>query len=178
MLVFTGYKLVNLKVLKDLRQYGKGEVAIYLATLATIVATDLLTGVLVGIGLSAAKLLYTFSHLNIELRSDPAGHVTTLHLRGAATFVRLPKLAAALDTVRPSTELHVHFEDLKYIDHACLDLLMNWERQHETTGGRLVIDWDRLTARFQRPAMLPEEHSAPANGQAPPRLRRDLQAAH
>lgn len=178
LLVFTGYKLVNLKVLKDLKQYGKGEVAIYAVTLVTIVATDLLTGVLVGIGLSAVKLLYTFSHLEIETQSDPGGHVTTLHLRGAATFFRLPKLAATLDKVPASTELHVHFEDLKYIDHACLDLLMNWERQHETTGGRLMIDWDRLTARFQRPAMLREEHGAHANGQAPPRLRRDLQAAH
>jgi hypothetical protein len=45
--------------------------------------------------------------------------------------------------------LHVHFEHLEYIDHACLDLLMNWEKQHESTGGSLVIDWDSLTARFR-----------------------------
>jgi hypothetical protein len=41
-------------------------------------------------------------------------------------------------------------ERLDYIDHACLDLLMNWEKQHEATGGRLVIDWDYLTAKFHR----------------------------
>jgi MFS superfamily sulfate permease-like transporter len=178
LLVYTGYKLVNVKALRDLRRYGKGEVAIYFATLVTIVAADLLTGVLVGIALSAAKLLYTFSHLDVTRRSDPRGLVTTLHLRGAATFVRLPKLAAVLDTVPPSTELHVHFEDLKYIDHACLDLLMNWERQHETTGGRLVIDWDRLTARFQRPALAPERPTEPENGQVPRGISRDLQAVH
>ena len=27
---------------------------------------------------------------------------------------------------------------------------MNWEKQHESTGGRLVIDWDYLTAKFHR----------------------------
>ncbi len=38
--------------------------AIYVATVVTIVVTDLLTGVIVGIALAAAKLLYTFSHLD------------------------------------------------------------------------------------------------------------------
>lgn len=60
----------------------------------------------------------------------------------------LPRLAAALEKIRPSTELHVDFEHLTYIDHACLDLLINWEKQHEATGGKLVIDWDTLHARF------------------------------
>jgi ABC-type transporter Mla MlaB component len=71
-----------------------------------------------------------------------------LHLEGAATFLRLPQLAAALDKVPSATELHVHFEQLSYIDHACLELLMSWEKQHEATGGSLVIDWHSLHARF------------------------------
>jgi MFS superfamily sulfate permease-like transporter len=152
LLVFTGYKLVNLKVVRELRGYGKGEVFIYFATIVTIVATDLLTGVLTGIGLSALKLLYRFSHLDIRLEDHPERGATVMHLDGAATFIRLPKLAAALEQVRPSAELHVHFEHLRYVDHACLDLLMNWEKQHEATGGQLVIDWDQFTARFQPPA--------------------------
>lgn len=31
----------------------------------------------------------------------------------------------------------------------CLDLLMNWAKQHESTGGKLVIDWESLHARFR-----------------------------
>jgi MFS superfamily sulfate permease-like transporter len=151
LLVFTGYKLVNLKVVRELRQYGRGEVLIYVVTLVMIVATDLLTGVLTGIGLSALKLLYGFSHLDVRLTPEPHRGATVMFLDGAATFIRLPKLAAALDLVPPSTELHVHFEHLRYVDHACLDLLVNWEKQHEATGGQLVIDWDQFTARFQSP---------------------------
>jgi MFS superfamily sulfate permease-like transporter len=162
LLVFTGYKLVNIKVLKDLRQYGKGEVFIYLATLVCIVVFDLLTGVVVGVVLSALKLLYRFSHLDIELKEQPDRARTVLYLRGAATFIRLPKLAATLDGIPASTELHVHFEDLDYIDHACLDLLINWEKQHSAAGGRLVIDWDQLTACFQSPATPAREELATA----------------
>jgi MFS superfamily sulfate permease-like transporter len=151
LLVFTGYKLVNLKVVRELRQYGRGEVLIYVVTLVMIVATDLLTGVLTGIGLSALKLLYGFSHLDVRLKPEPQRGATVMYLDGAATFIRLPRLAAALEQVPPSTELHVHFEHLRYVDHACLDLLVNWEKQHEATGGQLVIDWDQFTARFQAP---------------------------
>jgi MFS superfamily sulfate permease-like transporter/nucleotide-binding universal stress UspA family protein len=145
-LVYTGWKLMNPKAVRALWQYGKGEAVIYGVTLATIVIADLLTGILVGLGLALAKLLYTFSHLTARLAVEHGR--TVLYLKGAATFIRLPKLAAILQEVPTSTELHVHFEELTYIDHGCLDLLINWERQHAATGGRLVIDWERLTARF------------------------------
>ena len=148
-LVYTGYKLVNPKSIKELYEFGWGEVAIYTATVATIVVTDLLTGVIVGAALAAGKLLNTFSHLDAELKVNGETKKAVLSLRGAATFVRLPKLATELEDVPPGAELHVEFQQLDYIDHACLDLLMNWAKQHESTGGKLVIDWESLHARFR-----------------------------
>ncbi len=150
MLVYIGYKLVNFQAIRDLKKYGWGEVAIYAATVGTIVCTDLLTGVLTGIGLSAIKLLHTFSHLVVDLEVDPDDQKAVLRLEGAATFVRLPVLAEELEQVPGHVELHVDFEHLNYIDHSCLDLLMNWEKQHEATGGSLVIDWDTLHSNFRR----------------------------
>jgi MFS superfamily sulfate permease-like transporter len=150
-LVYTGFKLMDLKVVRNLRQYGLYEVFIYAATVLIIVVADLLTGVIVGIALSLVKLLLTFSHLDIRHQDDPVQARSDLFLEGAATFLRLPRLAAALESVPANRELHVHFEHLNYIDHACLDLLMNWEKQHAATGGSLVIDWDSLAARFHQP---------------------------
>lgn len=147
-LVYTGFKLVNPKSVGELRKYGWGEVAIYAATVSTIILFDLLSGVLVGIGLAAAKLLYTFSHLATNLELSPDTRKATLSLRGAATFVRLPRLASELERVPAGAELHVDFHHLDYIDHACLDLLVNWAKQHESTSGKLVIDWESLHARF------------------------------
>jgi len=63
--------------------------------------------------------------------------------------LRLPKLAAALEKVPANTELHVRLEHLAYIDHACLEMLVNWQKRHEETGGRLVIDWEALHAKFR-----------------------------
>lgn len=42
-LVYTGYKLVDPKSIKELLKYGRGEVAIYTATVMAIVIADLLT---------------------------------------------------------------------------------------------------------------------------------------
>lgn len=150
MLVYTGYKLLDVKSIKKLNEFGWGEVVIYFVTVGMIVATDLLTGVLVGIGLAAVKLLYTFSHLKVRLDTAPDKKSARMQIEGAATFIRLPALATKLEDVPAGAELHVDFDNLEYIDHACLDLLMNWAKQHESTGGRLVIDWDSLHANFRR----------------------------
>ncbi len=147
LLVYIGIKLVNVKQIKELWKTSRSEVVIYCVTLLVIVCEDLLIGVVVGILLSAAKLLHRFSYLELDLKKED-GVVSRLDLHGAATFLRLPLLAAKLDEVPDAAELHVDFEHLRYIDHACLDLLMNWAKQHESTGGKLVLDWDRLHGRF------------------------------
>jgi MFS superfamily sulfate permease-like transporter len=149
-LVFTGYKLAYPKALPSLLKFGKSEVAIYVITIVMVVATNLLEGVLVGLGLSILKLLQAFSHLEIRWDEDIVRNRVQLHLKGAATLIRLPNLAAALEQVRPGAEVHIHFEHLDYIDHACLDLLSSWEKQHEITGGTLVIEWEELSSKFHQ----------------------------
>ena len=149
-LVYTGYKLVDIKGLRKLAEYGWSEVAIYAATMITIVGVDLLWGVVVGVALAALKLLLTFARLRVDLQVDREHQRAVLKLDGSATFLRLPKLAAVLERVPPDTELHLDLEQLSYIDHACLDLLMTWAKQHEAGGGRLDIDWDSLHASFRR----------------------------
>jgi MFS superfamily sulfate permease-like transporter len=151
LLVFTGYKLMDWKSIKALREYGRVPVAIYFATVISIVATDLLTGVLVGVGLSLLKMMYQVTHLDVRLSHDPSLLRSELILEGSATFLRLPKLAKLLDTVPSGHELHIHCHQLAYIDHTCLDLLSNWSTQHESNGGALVVEWDHLRHRYERP---------------------------
>lgn len=148
LLVYTGIKLVNFKQIRQLWNTSRSEFAIYLITVIVIVGEDLLMGVVVGIVLSTVKLLHRFSHLEIEKIEEGEG-VVRLKMEGAATFLRLPLIAAELEKVTDSCELHVDFEHVSYVDHACLDLLMTWAEQHKDQGGKLVIDWDKLHARFR-----------------------------
>lgn len=149
-LVYTGYKLAYPKIVPTLMTYGPINVFIYAATIFMIVATDLLKGVLTGIVLSLAHLIYALSRLDIRNEQQPGTKRVDMFLTGTATVVGLPKLAQALEELPRGTELTVHIEDLNYIDHACLDLLANWEKQHKSTGGSLTIEWHQLAQKYHR----------------------------
>jgi MFS superfamily sulfate permease-like transporter len=151
-LVYTGVKLAKLQFAKNLWDQDRAEAAIYVVTLGGVVGLDLLTGIMLGIGLAFARLLYTFSHLEIRIGEEKETGVTVVHLKGAATFIRLPQLAAALEKLRPDAHVHIHLHELTYIDHACLDLLVNWEQQHKAAGGELVLDWGALRGLFHENA--------------------------
>lgn len=146
-LVFTGLKLVNLDNIRDLRRYGRVPLAIYAATVGGIVVFDLLTGVLIGIGLSAAKMLHNVTHLDIEVVPALGTARVDMTLTGSATFLSLPRLAEVLDAMPGSTQLHVHFEQLHHIDHACLDALSTWEKQNQALGAKLEVEWAELVCR-------------------------------
>ena len=160
-LVFTGYELINVKAVKELAQQGRDELAIYSATLGTIVATNLLTGVLVGVGLAVAKLLYTTQNLEADLSPNPDTGKLTVHLMGIATFVSLPRLAMVLERVPPYADVEISFSSLRHIDHACLNLLQSWQTLHEGTGGRVHLDWDKLWALSYQTRSVPRHHDVP-----------------
>lgn len=149
-LVFTGWKLMNAEHVRKLAAYGRVPLAIYAATVIGIVTTDLLKGVLLGLALSIIRLIYEMTHLRITVERPNEGRVD-LRLEGSATFVRLPALADALDSVPRGVELHVHLEKLNYIDHACLELFGEWEEKNKVHGSRLVVEWEELVGRYRRP---------------------------
>ena len=149
-LVYTGYKLVNISTIRKIAGYGRAELAIYFATMVGIVVTDLLTGVLIGVALALFKLIHTFSNLRVDVAQTAGSNRVDLNLRGAATFLGVPRLAAALESVPSGSETHVHIEDLEYIDHACLEMLSSWDKQHSSNGGSVTIEWQELVNRYHR----------------------------
>ena len=152
-LVYTGFKLVNIENARQIAAYGRIPLAIYIATLCTIVAVDLLTGVLTGIALTAAKLLFKVTRLWIRVDNGADGRID-LYMEGAATFLRLPRLVHALEKIPAGNEVHLHIQRLFYIDHSCLDLLRSWEKQQQQFGTRLVVEWDELHQRYHAPMEL------------------------
>jgi MFS superfamily sulfate permease-like transporter len=148
-LVFTGLKLVDLHHLARLKSYGRMPVFIYAATVAGIVAVDLLTGVAIGFGLTIAHILWNATSFHVDVHQHLGDNRTDVDLRGLATFLRLPKLAQALDCIPVSSEVHLHIQELYHIDHTCLDLLKATAEQREVQGGCLRVHWEELDRRYQ-----------------------------
>jgi MFS superfamily sulfate permease-like transporter len=143
-LVYTGYTLMNVEAIRELRAYGRSEVWIYLVTMAMIVMTNLLIGILVGVGLAVAKLLYQTQTLESGYSHDLRTGRLLLELRGIATFLSLPRLARTLEQAPPLANIRMRVTGLRHIDHACLNLLESWQKLHEGTGGKVDIPWDFL----------------------------------
>jgi MFS superfamily sulfate permease-like transporter len=160
-LVYTGYKLVNPQNVRRLLRWGGAPVAVYAVTVIMIVATDLLTGILTGLALSLLKVIYALSHMDIQVSEDARRRQLELRLKGAATFMRLPKLVDALEKLPHDAEVRVHIGSLEYIDHACLDALSNWEKQRNEKGCRTVVEWDELMLKYRTRNSLRQQPSEP-----------------
>ena len=143
-------------------KHGVGEIAVFVVTMGVVVASDLLLGVLAGIALSSARLLVKLADLSVARERHPSGR-EVLALRGVASFLRLPRLAGALDAVPRGCDVVVHMADVRLMDAACSQHLRSWRERHETSGGRVEVSW--AVANVQRAAPGP---SAPAR--QPPRF--------
>jgi MFS superfamily sulfate permease-like transporter len=141
-LVYTGVKLLGIPAAKALYAKGKSEFAIWAATVATIVATDLLIGVMTGFALALAKTLFTFAKLNVHVENKSDHY--EVHLEGAATFVSLPKLASALESLPQNATVRVMLDRVAYIDHACMELVESWMERHL---GEVDLELAHLQAR-------------------------------
>ncbi|MFO0796078.1 MAG: SulP family inorganic anion transporter [Gemmataceae bacterium] len=148
-IALTGVRLVGAHAIRALWRENRAEGIICLSTAVAVVSIDLLSGVALGVALSVGRLVHTFSRLRVRRRQSSTAGRTTFVLEGTATFLRLPKLAAALETVPPGETLYLDIRGLGYIDHACMTLLVTWEKQHQDGGGRLVLDWETLRMRAQ-----------------------------
>ena len=157
-LVYTGWKLVNIPGLVRLWKEERSEAGIYVATALTIMAADLLTGVVTGIVLAAIKLLWSVAHVTVTRHDEPDQRRIHIYIEGAATFLRLPVIADALDRLPHGQKVHIHLDRLQFVDHAVLQLLITFQRQYEASGGTLFIDWDRLHAHFRDPAAHARKH--------------------
>jgi MFS superfamily sulfate permease-like transporter len=148
-LVYTGYKLVNVQNVKRLLRYGGAPVVIYAATVIGIVGMDLLRGILLGLALSVLKVIYARTHLNVRLHDNGSPDRIDVYLEGAATFLRLPRFADSLEAIPVGYELHVHLRDLDYVDDACLEALSNWQTRRAVKGGVVVIEWDEALRLYR-----------------------------
>lgn len=137
LLVVIGVRLVDVAHIRAVRRHG--EASVYLATLGGVLLFNLLAGIGIGVGLSVWRLLRRLTRLLIEVETR-GGRVHVV-VRGAATFVGVPKLTMALAAVPPGTQVDVDL-DVDLLDHAAFEALHSWRLAHERTGGK--VDMDQL----------------------------------
>lgn len=142
-LVVTGWRLVSVAHVRHLFKYhGVLPAMIWVATFVMVVATDLLTGVLVGLALSTIELLPHARKLKLKVDTAETGNESEVRLQGAATFVALPKLSKVLEAIPGGRPVHLDMRDVPAIDHSMAEMIGEWVRRHRSGGAPVRVDCD------------------------------------
>jgi carbonic anhydrase len=143
LLVHIGAKLVNVAHMRELHRHG--ELPMYVVTILGVVLVDLLTGVLVGLGLALLMVLRRVVWASIEVQepsrgadgeADGAWHVV---VEGALCFLSIPRLSRRLARIPEGADVVVDLVT-DYLDHAAYDHLSEWEERRRIAGGSVRID--------------------------------------
>ncbi|MEV0524151.1 SulP family inorganic anion transporter [Streptomyces sp. NPDC050439] len=136
-LVHAGCKLIPVRQLAHLWREHRGEAVVLVVTATAIVSVSMFEGVLIGLVLAVVKSAWETSHVHVEVVDKGVGPIH-VHLSGNATFLRLPKLLDALESLPPTRPVELDLTGLRHLDHACHTSLENWAQHHSREGTEAV----------------------------------------
>jgi carbonic anhydrase len=109
-------------------------------TLLCVVFLNLLEGVMIGLALAAASVLWRVLRAAVHAHrpvspSDP----WRITIAGSCSFFALPRLNRVLHSV-PAREDVVVELNADYVDHAFREALIAWQKQHQAAGGNVRLE--------------------------------------
>ncbi len=180
MLVFVGFRLAHPSEFYHVYKIGKEQLVIFVATLVGVLATDLLVGVAIGVGvkllihlLRGVPVRSVFKpYLNVEKSGD---HTVTVQARHAAIFTHWIQFRRQLLRLGPHENNNVILDlsRTRLVDHSVMEKLHDLERDFEQVGLRLeVVGLDNhvpfsahpFSGRLASPVGVPAEQTVAAHG--------------
>ncbi len=135
LLVYIGVRLVDIGHIRDVLRHG--DLAVYLVTLLGVLVLDLLSGVLIGIGVAALLTLRRLLWAGIRAERD--GEAWRVVVEGALAALSIPRLAAVLAAIPRGSTVTLELL-VDYLDHAAFETLSAWQHAHEQAGGTVVVE--------------------------------------
>ncbi|MFH8489138.1 SulP family inorganic anion transporter [Streptomyces longisporoflavus] len=132
-LVHAGGKLVPVRQLAKLWREHRGEAVVLVVTAVAIVSVNMFEGVLIGLLLAVMKIAWETPHARVEVADKGTGPIHVL-LTGHATFLCLPKLLDALESLPRDRPIELDLAGLRHLDHACRTSLKTWTARHSAKG--------------------------------------------
>jgi carbonic anhydrase len=139
LLVYVGARLVDIGRIKEVLRHG--DLLVYVVTLLGVVGLDLMTGVLLGIGVAALLTLRRLLWAGIRAERVGAGHDAEWRIvvEGALAALSIPRLSAVLAAIPAGSRVTLELV-VDYLDHAAFETLSAWQQAHERGGGTVVVE--------------------------------------
>ena len=135
-LFITGLKLASPKILMQMWKEGKNQFLPFILTVAAIVLTDLLIGVLIGLGIAIYFILN--SNIRRPIKKTLEKHATgdkVLHIElpNQVSFFNRASLEATLKNIAPDSHVLIDATNTDYIDPDILDLIADFQNNEQDT---------------------------------------------
>jgi carbonic anhydrase len=133
-LIVTGLKLASPTLFRQMWTEGRSQFVPFIVTVVAIVFTDLLVGVLIGLGTGLAFILHS-NYRRPMLRfmeHHVSGDVLRIEFANQVSFLNRASLEQALDAVPTNGHVVLDARNTDYIDPDILDLIEDFRRQTAT----------------------------------------------
>ena len=139
-LIVTGAKLANWKLFSQMVKEGRYQAIPFFVTLIAIVFTDLLIGILIGLAVSVAFIL--FSNLRSPVRQvlekQIEGDILHIQLSSQVSFLNRAALENTLYNATPGTHVLINGSSSQYIDPDIISLIRDFRDQTAPVHGLTV----------------------------------------
>jgi len=127
-LLMTGLKLASPKLMKQMWSEGRNQFLPFMITIVAIVFTDLLVGVLIGLGVAITFILHSNARRPLRriMEKHATGDVMHIILANQVSFLSRASLEHALREVPKGGHVLLDAENTDYIDPDVLDLITDF----------------------------------------------------
>ncbi|MEV8372566.1 bifunctional SulP family inorganic anion transporter/carbonic anhydrase [Kribbella sp. NPDC056861] len=134
-LLVTGLRLVQLAHIRTLRRHD--ELIVYVVTAAGVAVLGLAEGVLAGLVLALARVLYRLARATVTVTEE--GGEWIVRISGTLVFLGVASLVRALRTIPVGASVRVDLQ-VDHLDHAAYEAIEDWRRGHLARGGSVVLN--------------------------------------
>ncbi len=128
-LLVTGFKLASPTLFKQMWSEGRYQFLPFIITLLSIVFTDLLIGILIGLGVSLLFILNSSLRQPIRriLETHAGGDVLHIELANQVSFLNRAALDQIFNEAEPGTNMLIDASNTDYIDPDILSLIQEFK---------------------------------------------------
>jgi MFS superfamily sulfate permease-like transporter len=144
MLIFVGFRLAHPRKFKHMYHIGIDQLIIFVATIITTLATDLLIGVGTGMAMEIiVNFIYGMSFKNIfkadYLINQINENKIQVDLKSELVFTNFFAFKEKLNVLPKQKQIIIYLADVKVIDHSSFISLEEFKKNYEREGGIVNI---------------------------------------
>jgi len=144
MLIFVGFRLAHPREFKQMYHIGIDQLIIFVATIITTLATDLLIGV--GTGM-AMEIIVNFIHgMSVKsiFKSDYtvnniSENAIQIDVKSELVFTNCFGFKEKLNLLPKQKQITIQLTEAKLIDHSSIVSLEEFKKNYEPIGGKVMI---------------------------------------